>query len=104
MKLPNLSWQKLCPPAKLYLALSLLSLVAILFSRQWNINAFTFSLGGVSPSIINGIITLVSQLVYIGFWTYVLNLMCKDGQSLISWILVVLPFILLVMMSFMSPF
>jgi len=27
------------------------------------------------------------------FWTWVLNLMCKDGHKEIAWILILLPFI-----------
>jgi hypothetical protein len=35
------------------------------------------------------------KVVYIMFWTWVLNLMCKDGHTGIAWFLVLLPFVLL---------
>jgi hypothetical protein len=38
------------------------------------------------------------ELLYIFFWTWVLNLICKDGHTTISWLLVLFPFILLFVM------
>jgi hypothetical protein len=35
------------------------------------------------------------KVIYILFWTWVLNLMCKDGHTGIAWFLVLLPFIML---------
>jgi hypothetical protein len=32
------------------------------------------------------------------FWTYILNLICKDGHVGLSWLLVLLPWILLFVM------
>jgi hypothetical protein len=39
-------------------------------------------------------LVFIVKLIYIFFWTWILNLMCKDGHSEISWFLVLLPFIL----------
>ena len=35
------------------------------------------------------------QGVYIIFWTFILNAICKAGYKSISWFLVLLPFLLL---------
>jgi hypothetical protein len=35
------------------------------------------------------------KIVYILFWTWILNLICKDGHTGIAWFLVLIPFILL---------
>ena len=40
-------------------------------------------------------LVFIVKIIYILFWTWVLNLMCKDGHSGIAWFLVLLPFILL---------
>jgi len=37
----------------------------------------------------------IIKVVYILFWTWILNLMCKDGYTNIAWFLVLLPFVLL---------
>jgi hypothetical protein len=43
-------------------------------------------------------LVFIIKLIYILFWTWVLNLICKDGHTNISWLLVLLPFILLFVM------
>ena len=40
-------------------------------------------------------LVFVVKIIYILFWTWVLNLMCKDGHKGIAWFLVLIPFILL---------
>jgi len=37
----------------------------------------------------------VVKIVYVLFWSWLLNLMCKDGHSNVAWFLVILPFVLL---------
>jgi len=34
------------------------------------------------------------KVLYILFWTWVLNLMCKGGYKNVAWFLVLLPFVL----------
>jgi hypothetical protein len=33
--------------------------------------------------------------LYIIFWTWILNLICKSGASVVSWVLVLFPIILM---------
>jgi hypothetical protein len=47
----------------------------------------------------NSPVIFIVKLLYILFWTWILNLMCKDGHSGISWLLVFLPFILIILMA-----
>lgn len=58
-------------------------------------NKQTFTLGLFSCRVANTLLVLIFNLIYILFWTWVLNLICKDGYSNISWFLVLLPFIFL---------
>jgi hypothetical protein len=44
------------------------------------------------------IAAFIVKLIYILFWSWVLNLICKDGHTGISWLLVLFPFILLFVM------
>jgi hypothetical protein len=39
--------------------------------------------------------TLNTKLTFILLWTWILNLICRDGYPVISWILVFLPFIII---------
>jgi hypothetical protein len=40
----------------------------------------------------------IAKLIYVLFWTYILNLICKDGHVGVSWLLVLLPWLLLFVM------
>ena len=91
MKVPDLT--KLCTPAQLYLFVELCLLVIMLVQNGNSDN--TVCLGNYecydAPN--KGLMLLV-KLGYVGFWTFVLNLICKAGYKNLSWFLVLLPVIL----------
>lgn len=66
----------ICVPAQVYLILSVLLLLAGAY--------YNFSL-----------LTLFVKVIFIGIWTWILNLLCKSDYMVLSWILAVLPFVLL---------
>ena len=86
------SLKELCSPAALYFILSMLSLVMILLQNLGNSNSY--HVGNFSCRVPSTTIVFIVKLIYILFWTWLLNLICKDGHSGISWLLVLLPFIL----------
>ena len=71
---PNVS--KICLPAKIYLAFSA---VSIILGILMNIGSFT----------------IFFKILFVALWTWLLNLLCVKGFELISWILVILPFIII---------
>jgi hypothetical protein len=83
----------LCTPALLYFVISILGLLMAALQNLGNNDSYT--LGSFSCRVPNTTVMFVLQLVYILFWTWVLNLICKDGHVGISWLLVLFPFILL---------
>jgi len=86
------SVKELCSPAALYFIISILSLVMILLQNLGNSNSY--HVGNFSCRVPSTTIFFIVKLIYILFWTWILNLICKDGHSGISWLLVLLPFIL----------
>jgi hypothetical protein len=40
-------------------------------------------------------IVFTIKILYIFFWTWILNLICKGGHKGIAWLLVLFPFLLL---------
>ena len=86
------SLKELCSPAALYFVISILGLVMILFQNLGNSNSY--HVGNFSCSVPSTTLVFIIKLIYILFWTWILNLMCKDGHSGISWLLVLFPFIL----------
>ena len=85
--------KQLCTPAFLYFSLSMLG---VLVSVVQNLgNSRRYNLGMLSTSVPSTFLVFVVKIIYILFWTWVLNLMCKDGHKEIAWFLVLIPFILL---------
>ena len=83
----------LCTPAALYFVISMISLALVLFQNMGNTNSY--HVGAFSCRVPNTAAVFVAKFIYILFWTYVLNLICKDGHMGLSWLLVLLPWILL---------
>lgn len=86
----------LCTPASLYFVISMFALVIVIFQNIGNSDSY--NVGNFSCRVPNTFLVFIVKFIYIVFWTYVLNLICKDGHVGISWLLVLLPFILLFVM------
>ena len=84
--------KSLCGPAFVYFVFSIIFMVLILLQNLSNTDSY--SVGNFSCSVPSTILIFVIKFVYILFWTWVLNLICKDGHSEIAWLLVLIPFIL----------
>jgi hypothetical protein len=87
------SLKELCTPAVIYFIISMVSLVMILLQNLGNSNSY--NVGSFSCRVPNTAMVFVVKLIYVLFWTYILNLICKDGHTGLSWLLVLLPWILL---------
>lgn len=85
--------KELCTPAMIYFVISITSLIMVLFQNLGNSNSY--NIGSFSCRVPNTALVFVAELIYVLFWTYVLNLICKDGHTSLSWLLVLLPWILL---------
>ena len=72
----NKSFLNICLPSLIYLILGLISIVMMLFNQ------------------IKVFLTFI-QLLLIVFWTWILNLICKAGYTWVSWMLLLLPFIII---------
>ena len=70
------SFSQLCDPAKLYFVLVIISIIIGLFSGFH-------------------ILAIIVKLFFAFIWTMILNWLCKKGWQTLSWILVLLPFILI---------
>jgi hypothetical protein len=90
------SLKELCTPASLYFVISMIALVLVLFQNLGNNHSY--HVGSFSCRVPNTMVVFTVKLIYVLFWTYVLNLICKDGHVGVSWLLVLLPWILLFVM------
>ena len=67
--------ENICSPALLYLLFSVTQIIIDTFNRMYN----------------TALVKFVVSIIF----TYILNLMCNRGLTLISWIIVFIPFILM---------
>ncbi len=88
-----LKFKELCSPSKFYFAVSILFLIS---SAIQNIGCDNkYHLGHYSCPVSSTIILFAFKLGYILFWTWILNLVCKDGHKTIAWLLVLFPVLLM---------
>lgn len=88
----NFDLKHYCPPALVYFFISIFALLAIFLQ---NVGSKTnYMVGSFSCRVPDITVIFIIKLIYILFWTWVLNLICKDGHSEISWLLVLFPFLL----------
>ena len=86
-------YRELCTPAKVYFVLSL---AGLLLSVLYNMNTPNkYTLGQMTINVRNNLPIFIVKSIAIIFWTWLLSLMCKDGQTSIAWALVLFPFIVL---------
>jgi hypothetical protein len=89
---------KLCTPAQLYLFLTLLSLVIMVYENTGTYEN-TLCVGNYECYNTPSKMTLVFvKLIYIAFWTFVLNLMCNAGYKTFAWFLVLLPILAFILL------
>ena len=98
---PKISTTKnLCSPAFVYFAVSILGLILIIFNNLGNKNIY--NLGTFSANVPSTTLVFIIKFIYILFWTWILNLICRDGHSEVAWILVLFPFILLFIIMWLA--
>jgi hypothetical protein len=81
--------KNLCTPSYVYLVVSMIALIVIGIQNLGNTNVYC--VGTYSCDVTNTALLFVIKLLYILFWTWVLNLICKAGAPGIAWFLVLLP-------------
>jgi hypothetical protein len=74
----NEEFSKLCTPAKIYFAITVIASIVMLFS-------------GVS------FISVFIKLIFAFIWAFVLGWLCNKGFKSLSWFLVLLPYIIILL-------
>lgn len=85
-------YNKLCAPSQFYVVLSLISIAVILIQNLANPSKYCIGVYGCDLNFHNMVIFAL-KLVYVAFWAYVLDWICRLGYDRISWFLVLLPFV-----------
>jgi len=88
--------RNLCQPAYVYLVISVIALVVLIFQNASNTNSYC--VGAFECEVPNVATVFIVKGIYIAFWTYILSAICKGGGRngrKIAWFLVIVPFLLM---------
>ncbi len=85
--------KNLCTPAYVYLVISSIALVVMFLQNVGNSNVYC--LGTYSCEVSNTAMIFAIKLLYVLFWTWLLNIICRGGATAFAWVLVLMPFIIL---------
>tara|TARA_B100000282_G_C31681971_1_gene467169 strand:+ start:207 stop:539 length:333 start_codon:yes stop_codon:yes gene_type:complete len=88
-------YKELCEPSKLYFVISIVIFLITALQNFLNPVTNVYCIGPYSCETENTSMVFVSKLLYILFWTWVLDTLCRAGYKKISWFLVMLPIILM---------
>lgn len=84
--------KKLCTPAYVYLVISVIAIIAMMFQNCGNND--TYALGNYECPVPCTALIFLLKFAYVAFWTFILDSVCKAGYKQFSWFLVIFPFIL----------
>jgi len=84
--------RNLCTPSYIYLVISLVAIFIMAIQNFGNENVYC--LGSYSCEVSSTFLVFLIKIVYVLFWTWILNLMCRAGATSLAWVLLLLPFIL----------
>ena len=86
-------FKSLCTPASVYLFINVIIFISIAIQNFGNTTQYC--VGQYKCQIPNTFSMFLFKALYILFWTFVLNAICKAGYKEVSWFMVLLPIILL---------
>ena len=84
--------RNLCTPSYVYLVGSMI-LLAVMYYQNMN-NVDVYCLGAYECNVNNVTAIFLGKFIYILFWTWILNLICRSGSPTIAWLLLLLPIVL----------
>ncbi len=87
--------RNLCEPAFIYLLISLSAVFLIGLQTFTNQDSGMYCVGMQKCKVSSVVLMFFIKLLYIAFWTWVLNIICAKGYTTLAWILVILPILIM---------
>lgn len=88
------TFNKLCPPAKFYLVLSIIVTGGVIIQNLVNGKPNEFCIGTAKCTTSHVLVMFLCKVVYVLFWTWLLNWFCSKKMVGLSWFIVLIPFLL----------
>jgi len=84
---------QLCTPALVYITISMIALIPVIFQNMDNRDKYC--VGKYHCKVPNTLNLFIAKGIYIVVWTFLLDLLCRKGFKQLSWMIVLLPFVLM---------
>tara|TARA_Y100000389_G_scaffold99503_1_gene96248 strand:- start:9863 stop:10273 length:411 start_codon:yes stop_codon:yes gene_type:complete len=94
MKLSKINLRDYCTPALIYLGISSIVVIMLVLQNIFNKDDNQLCIGAYKCTFTHKLLVLVFKVLYILFWTWILNYLCKKGYKGLSWFLILIPFLL----------
>lgn len=85
--------RNLCTPSYVYLVISLITLTVLFYQNIGNINQYC--VGTMTCVVPSTALIFMIKVLYILFWTWVLNIICRAGAPGVAWFILLLPIVLM---------
>ena len=82
----------LCTPAYVYLGVSILGFISLLIQKSNEVNKYKVGAWETKTPCHN-ITFFIFKAIYILFWTFILDKLCKNGYRTLAWFLFLMPLI-----------
>ena len=89
----SLNIRNWCTPAYFYFIISTIAILIMSIQNYGNTNVYC--LGDYSCGVTSTFLIFVIKVLYVLFWTWILNLICKSGYESVSWFLFLLPYVVM---------
>ena len=89
----SLNIRNWCTPAYFYFIISTIAILLMSIQNYGNTNVYC--LGDYSCGVTSTFLIFVIKVLYVLFWTWILNLICKSGYESVSWFLFLLPYVIM---------
>lgn len=88
----------LCSPSQVYVLISAVAIIAMLMQNITEPNKYC--IGKYSCKLkFNNLFVFAAKVLYVIFWAIVLDSLCKNGYKNLAWVIVLMPFILLFLLT-----
>ena len=94
MKFPK-TFADYCTPAKVYLGISLVAVIIVIIQNLLNSNDNELCIGVHKCTMSHKVVVLIFKIIYMLFWAWLLNFLCKKGLTKLAWFILVIPFLLI---------
>lgn len=89
----SLNIRNWCTPAYFYFIISIIAILIMSIQNYGNTNVYC--LGDYTCDVTSTFLIFVIKVLYVLFWTWILNLLCKNGYESVSWFIFLLPYVIM---------